>query len=80
MNHVIHCSCGEVIVKSGADTKIRSKVLVVRDSRVLAVCKRCDQEVPVPLHLDATMLKSMSTPQDAVTGHVPLYITNVRRR
>lgn len=77
MNHVLHCSCGEVIVKSLAhDTKIRAKVLVIRDNVSYAVCKSCDREVQVPLQLDVDMLKSLSAEKPK---HVPLYIRNVYR-
>lgn len=77
MNHVLTCTCGEVIVKSFShDTKIRSKVLVVRDGAAFAVCKRCDAEVQVPLQLDTAMMKSLVSEKPK---HVPLYIKNVYR-
>lgn len=78
MNHVVYCTCGEVIVKSLLDdTKIRAKVLIMRGNAAFAVCKGCDQEVQVPLQLDNDMLKSMVDQQP--TRHVPLYIRNVRK-
>lgn len=77
MNHLIHCSCGEVIVKSGADTKVRSKILVFKDDGAYAVCKSCDREVSVPLQLNADLLKSMAS-VDVAKSHVPLYIRNFR--
>jgi len=72
MKHLIHCVCGEVIVKSSADTKIRAKILVFKDGGAFAVCKSCDQEVKVPLHIDVDLLKSMSVNTEKT--HVPLYI------
>lgn len=77
MNHLIHCSCGEVIVKSGSDTKIRSKILVCKDDGAYAVCKSCDAEVKVPLQLDTDLLKSMAS-ADSSRTYVPLYIRNLR--
>lgn len=77
MNHVLHCTCGEVIVKSLAeDTKIRAKVLVIKGGASYAVCKNCDREVKVPLQLDTDMLKSLSNERPK---HVPLFIRNVYR-
>lgn len=61
MNHLISCKCGEVIVKSlEADTKIRAKVVLIREDDAYAVCKSCNAEVKIPLRLDTDMLKSMS--------------------
>jgi len=61
MNHLIHCQCGEVIVKSlNADTKIRAKIIVLKNNAAFAVCKSCNSEVKVPLLLDENMLKSMT--------------------
>ena len=77
MNHLIHCVCGEVIIKSGADTKVRSKILVFKEDGAYAVCKSCDNEVRVPLHLDSDLLKSMAH-TDSTKSYVPLYIRNVR--
>jgi len=68
MNHLIHCTCGEVIVKStGSDTKVRAKIVVFKDNNAYAVCRGCDHEVKIPLQIDSVMLKSMSS-------HVPLYV------
>jgi hypothetical protein len=72
MNHLIHCSCGEVIVKSAVDTKIRAKILVFKDDGAFAVCKSCDQEIKVPLQIDTDLLKSMSAVSEKL--HVPLYV------
>lgn len=83
MNHLINCSCGEVIVKSlGTDTKIRAKILVFKDDSAFAVCKSCDSEVKVPLQLDSDLLKSMAATEEADSKtsarYVPLYIRNLR--
>jgi len=78
MTHLVHCSCGEVIVKSlGPDTKVRAKVLVFKNDTAYAVCKSCDTEVEVPLQLNTEMLKSMSAPEKS--RNVPLYIRTPRR-
>lgn len=81
MNHLINCSCGEVIVKSlGSDTKIRAKILVFKDDSAFAVCKSCDSEVKVPLQLDSGLLKSMASQEyesKNSTRYVPLYIRNL---
>lgn len=63
MDSFLACSeCEEVVIKSvGAETKIRSKVLVVRDNTMYAVCKGCSSEIPVPLKLDSEMVKSISS-------------------
>lgn len=78
MNHVLTCSCGEVIVKCFAnDTKIRNKILVVKGGVIFAVCKRCNAEVRVPLTVDTALMKSMTAPEKP--RRVPLYIKNVYR-
>lgn len=49
----INCKCSEVVLKShNGESKIRSKVLVIKDNSVYAVCKGCNQEVKLPLHVD----------------------------
>ena len=49
-NNVITCKCSEIIMKSdGQESKIRSKILIIRNGDVLAVCKGCGTEVNVPL-------------------------------
>lgn len=46
------CPCREIIVKiQDGVTKVRSKILLFRDGKALAVCKRCDGEIAVPLRL-----------------------------
>lgn len=50
----IKCSCSEIVLKSVGDneSKIRSKILVIKGDEVFAVCKGCNKEVQVPLQLD----------------------------
>jgi len=62
--------CGEVVIKSmGTSTKIRAKVLVVRDNQTFAVCKGCDSEIPVPLVMNETMAKALGK-----TAKLRLYV------
>lgn len=62
MNALCCTSCGDVIIKStGEDTKIRSKVLIVKSDSVVAVCKGCGEEIPVPLSVDNQMMKSIGS-------------------
>jgi hypothetical protein len=50
ITHDIICRCTEIIAKSEKGVmKIRSKIVLVRDNGVAAVCKSCGVEVPVPL-------------------------------
>lgn len=78
MNHLINCSCGEVILKSlDTDTKVRgAKVIIFKDDQAYAVCKSCNSEVKIPLRIDEDMLKSMSSP---VRRHMPLYIRDMKK-
>ena len=47
--HIIY-RCDEIIMKSeGEIKKIRSKIMILRDNNVYAVCKSCGTEVQVPL-------------------------------
>lgn len=76
MNHLISCTCGEVIIKSlDADTKVRAKIVVFRDDQAFAICKACSSEVKIPLRLDTDMLKSMSEQR-----HVRLYIRDMTKK
>lgn len=61
MNTALCCThCGEVVFKSMNDsTKLRSKVLVFRDEQAFAVCKGCNNEIPVPVVLDTTLMKAI---------------------
>lgn len=56
------CSrCDEVIIKHiGDETKIRGKVLIVKEDGVYTVCKGCNAEIHVHLKVDNEMMKSMS--------------------
>lgn len=81
MSHLIHCSCGEVIVKAiGSDTKIRAKILVFKEEAAFAVCKSCDSEVQVPLSLNEDMLKSLSSASAEKPKHVALYVRTSRTK
>lgn len=42
----------------GGESKIRSKVIVVRDDKVYAVCKGCDSEVQIPLSFNQNALNT----------------------
>lgn len=56
------CPCGEVVLRdNGHETKIRSKVLVVKGQNTYAVCKSCNTDVLVPLVLDQghALMKSL---------------------
>lgn len=76
MNHLISCTCGEVIIKSlDADTKVRAKIVVFRDDQAFAICKACSSEVKIPLRLDTDMLKSMSEQRP-----VRLYIRDMTKK
>ena len=61
MDNALCCArCGEVVIKSmGSSTKIRAKVLIIRDDQAFAICKGCDSEIPLPLAMDETMVKSL---------------------
>ena len=49
----ITCSCSEIVLKSvDGESKIRSKILVVKNDSVFAVCKGCNKEVKLPLVVD----------------------------
>ncbi len=64
MLHVLVCRCGEVLIKSvGADTKVRSKIIVFRDGQGYAVCKGCGVELPVPIKLDKMDLYKSQNPR-----------------
>lgn len=54
MDHMLFCaSCDEVVVKSNEhSTKIRSKVIVIRDDSTFAVCKGCGKELELPVSLE----------------------------
>ena len=54
-------SCGEVIMKSrGSDEQVvRSKVVILKGNRAYAVCKGCNEEIPLPLKSDAPAASSL---------------------
>lgn len=59
----IVCVCDEIILKSeGGVSKIRAKIMIVRNSSVYAVCKSCGIEVAVPLAPSATPLDRSGPP------------------
>lgn len=64
MDQLLLCAkCDEVIVKSnGSSTKIRSKVIIIRDDSTFAVCKGCgtDLELPVTLEIKQSVSKAIS--------------------
>ena len=48
----IKCPCSELILKSVDGTsKVRAKIIVIKDGAVYAICKSCNSEVEVPLKL-----------------------------
>lgn len=53
--------CGEQVLKSMPDgaTKLRSKVIVFRGDSAVIVCKGCGGDIPFPLSIDDTLVKSM---------------------
>lgn len=54
----LKCKCNEIVLKSleGEDSKIRSKVMVIKGGEVFAICKGCSSEVRVPLKLDEELI------------------------
>jgi RNase P subunit RPR2 len=53
-------NCHEVVVKGLHDeVKVRAKVILIRDDKVLAVCKGCDAELQVPLKYDEALAKAL---------------------
>lgn len=57
MEHLLICSCGEVLVKSSEDgTKLRSKILIFKEGDTVAVCKGCGKELSVPVSLNKSEL------------------------
>lgn len=46
----IKCSCSEIVLKSlDEESKIRSKIVVIKGDSVYAICKGCNAEVQLPL-------------------------------
>jgi hypothetical protein len=53
LQHVLVCTCGEVLVKSHNETtKVRSRILIFKGDIAYAVCKGCGAEIPAPVKLD----------------------------
>jgi len=49
----IRCQCSEIVLKAlDQESKIRSKIIVIRDGEVFAVCKGCNSEVSLPLQVN----------------------------
>ncbi len=70
MLHKLHCSCGEVIVKSDTNqTKICGKVVLFKSNKAYTVCKTCNNEQEIPVSLDLNLMKSMVD-----TTKIPLYV------
>lgn len=62
MDYLLTCQCGEVVVKeSVSETKIRGKVLIAKGNSVYSVCRRCGEEVAVPVRIDQDLVKSLRT-------------------
>ena len=62
MNQSLCCTtCNEVILKSTPDgtIKLRSKVVIFKESGASAVCKGCGTEVPVPVVTDMSLVKGI---------------------
>jgi transcription elongation factor Elf1 len=51
----ITCICGDIVVKSTIDgtSKIRSKILLLKNNTAYAVCKGCGTEVKVPIKVSS---------------------------
>ena len=61
LEHLLICRCGEVLVKAtDGEIKLRSKIIVFRDGKTLAVCKGCNAELPIPVTLDREELMQKS--------------------
>jgi len=53
--------CGEQVLKSMPDgsAKLRSKVIILKGNTSVVVCKGCGSDIPFPLSIDDTLVKSM---------------------
>ncbi len=69
------CSvCDEIVLKSlNNQIKLRAKVVLVKDDKVLAICKGCDSEIQVPFCLDYDLAKSLSK-SDGLENFPRLYL------
>jgi len=69
VEHLLACSCGEVLVKSiNGTTKVRGKVLLFRGGKGYVVCKGCGAEKLVPIVLNNDGLPSSKVPRLFVSG------------
>ena len=60
MEHLLVCTCGEVMVKSSnGTTKVRAKIFVFREGKAYAVCKGCDREILAPVRLDRAEVSNL---------------------
>jgi len=69
LEHLLACSCGEVLVKStNGTTKVRGKILLFRDGQGYVVCKGCGEERAVPVRMDEAAATVPRAPRLYVTG------------
>lgn len=69
LEHLLACSCGEVLVKStNGTTKVRGKILLFRGGQGYVVCKGCGEERPVPVRMDEVSATVPKAPKLYVTG------------
>ena len=63
MNNALSCTqCDNIIIKSiEGELKVRAKVLVFKENQAFAICKGCNSEIPVPLVVDMSMMKSITS-------------------
>jgi ribosomal protein S27E len=61
IEHLLICRCGEVLVKAtDGEVKLRSKILIFKNGKAIAVCKGCNSELPIPVTLDQSELLQKS--------------------
>lgn len=63
MNQSLCCAnCGEVIIRGYSEgIKVRSKVTIIKATGAYAVCRGCNEEVPIPLKADVGLAKSIAS-------------------
>lgn len=61
--HIV-CACSEIIVKSqNGSVKLRSKILIFKgNDQAYAICKRCGDEVAVPVSLNKSAPETETNP------------------
>ena len=62
MDNALCCSkCDDVVLKSfeSGEMKLRSKVVIFKDDKAVAICKGCGTEIPIPVAVDFTLMKSV---------------------